>query len=766
MMDIDTRLAAANTAFSQGRKNEAVDHIIVALRDGVPATIEIYTVLVRNMIQLRRYADGLHWAEKAVALAPRSHVLLNFLGILLRRNDRLAEAVKIFDQAIKLKPNDATSLVNKANTLNDMKNGPAAEAIFVKLVRKDPRNSELQRGLGRALWWQKKFDAAAVRLRQATSLDKGNIDAWLDLSSALADGGDTAGGVETLNIAMQANPDDNRLIQGQMTLLRRLGRAQEAGHFLRSLGERFDNAGWYHHELARITGETSQAAANVHHKRAVELEPGNLAFVAAYAESLDRTRSGDEAANIEEGYRVLTAGLAQSRAPADLVKIALEVLTRSADYDAMDKLGDFDALCRQFEEVGQHPPLGLMARVETAADRARLLESHRRWGERILDRAKRNPIQRPVRDRSDDKIRLGFMSSDLRAHPVTYFAWPLFEHADRDRFEIYCYSWFRGEESAQQHKLSLMVDGFRWQPFISDRDAAQLIANDQLDMLFELGGTTHMNKLDVMAWKPARLTASWLGYPHSAGVANIDYLLVDPFLNPPDPKSLLERPLLMPKSWIAMSEMAFPDSHVITPAAPIRRHGAITFGTANNPYKYNAAMLATWAQVLRRVPGSRFVFVRPEGGAPSFVRNIRKHFEAAGIEGDRIEFRAVRGTHIPHYNEIDIALDTFPQTGGTTTCEAAWMGVPTVTLTGETIFERLSFSILSNAGLGDLCATTSEQFIEIAVALAQDIERIQALRMGLRDQLTASPLGQTRQFAEDFYDLVASTVSNQPSPAR
>jgi len=120
---------------------------------------------------------------------------------------------------------------------------------------------------------------------------------------------------------------------------------------------------------------------------------------------------------------------------------------------------------------------------------------------------------------------------------------------------------------------------------------------------------------------------------------------------------------------------------------------------------------------------------------------------------------------MPHYNDIDIALDTFPQTGGTTTCEAAWMGVPTVTLAGEALFERLSYSILQNAGLGDLCAATQDEFHEIAIRLAADNDRIQALRTGLRAQIKASPLGQTEQFAKDFYDLVARTVESHQEAA-
>jgi predicted O-linked N-acetylglucosamine transferase (SPINDLY family) len=170
-------------------------------------------------------------------------------------------------------------------------------------------------------------------------------------------------------------------------------------------------------------------------------------------------------------------------------------------------------------------------------------------------------------------------------------------------------------------------------------------------------------------------------------------------------------------------------------------------------------MLAAWARVVAAVPGSRFLFVRPEGGSQAFVRNIRAHFAAQGVAPERVEFRAVSGTHMAQYNEIDIALDTFPQTGGTTTCEAAWMGVPTVTVAGAALFERLSHSILHNAGLGDLSTDSPEAFHAVAVALAADTDRLQALRSGLRDQLKAGPLGQTEAFARDFFDLITRAVA-------
>lgn len=207
-----------------------------------------------------------------------------------------------------------------------------------------------------------------------------------------------------------------------------------------------------------------------------------------------------------------------------------------------------------------------------------------------------------------------------------------------------------------------------------------------------------------------------------------------------------------------MGELAFPD-RPIDPVIPETRNGFLTFGTANNPYKYSKAMVQAWARVTAAVPDSRFMFVRPEGGAPSFRKNMLAIFAAEGVSAERLRFEDVRGAHMPFYNDIDISLDTFPQTGGTTTCEALFMGVPVVTLVGDAVFERLSYSILCNAGLSDLCAFSQEDFLRVALTLAGDPERRQMLRTSLRGMLKQSPLGQTRQFALDFYAMIEWAVT-------
>jgi predicted O-linked N-acetylglucosamine transferase (SPINDLY family) len=270
-----------------------------------------------------------------------------------------------------------------------------------------------------------------------------------------------------------------------------------------------------------------------------------------------------------------------------------------------------------------------------------------------------------------------------------------------------------------------------------------------------------MNKLDLMAYQPAPLLGSWLGYPHSAGLENIDYFICDPYSLPTKPEYLIETPLVMPKTWLALGQAFFSDLNEIKPGLPSERKGHITYGTANNPHKYSPEVLRAWARIVAATPGSRFAFIRPEGSGESFRKNISGYFAEEGVTADRLDWHVVRGAHLPFYNEVDVTLDPFPLTGGTTTTESLWMGVPLVSLKGQMFHERLSWSILSNAGLADLVADTPEDYHRMALALAADTERRRALRTGLREQLRNSPLGQTEQFAKDFYDLIYKAVTER-----
>jgi predicted O-linked N-acetylglucosamine transferase (SPINDLY family) len=759
------RLAAADAALKAGRRDEAIEHLMAALTETPALPAKVWNALLVQLYQTERYDEGENWGARAMARHPREADIANVRGVILRRLKRYAEALEVLDIAVRNAPTSEAPQSNRANVLLDLGRGAKAEEAYTKLLRKAPKNAEYMRLLGRALALQDKREAALMRYRQAVALRKDLVEGWLDLAGTLSELERADQAEEALARGMAANPGNQRLVEAKAIILRRAGQYSRADEFLSGLLAQHGDEAWLQYQIGTTVCERDRLRGNAHLRRAVELAPDNRDYLVALIESLERTRMGDEGANIEESYQLAKAALARDPGIADSgpgsLKVLYEVLKRVADYDALAKLGDFRTRGRIWAENARHTALfKQLAEMETEADREELLEQHRIWARITERRAADSPIRRPKPRAPDGRIRLGLMSSDLRHHPVGYFAMPLFETVD-PRFDLYCYSFNTGREDDVQKLMASKSKAFRWTPDISVRDAAQMIADDQLDILIELGGSTFMNKLDVMAYKPAPRQASWLGYPHSAGLSTIDYLVVDPYVMPERPGLILEQPLMLPHAWYPLGSFHFRPEPAAAAEPPVASNGYVTFGTANNPQKYTPLGVATWARVMRETPDSRFLFVRPEGSSASFRDNLRRLFEAGGVAGERILFEPVRGAHLPHYNRIDITLDCFPQTGGTTTCESLWMGAPCVTLVGDSVFERLSYSTLMNLGLPELCARSVDGFVEAAVRLAANPARIAELRATLRYRMQQSPLGQTRAWAEGFYAAVARTVQGE-----
>ncbi len=706
-------------------------------------------------------------AEEAAAVArtaherrPKDFALANLYGVMLKRAGRLEDALPVLEAAKKLDPRSTSPWQNLGNVLDLLGRYPEAAAAYLGGLRIAPRDPELLRLHGRALRHAGDMAAAMPMLERALAAAPKSRDAAAEFIGALLDLGEYDRAREVIARARATQPDQAAwfgLMEARLLL--RTGRIAEARSALERQVEETPKDPVAHLLLARSYGDADLRRANAVLRRALELLPGDAMLTGELIHDLSRSRYDDEAAHLEAAYE-LACGLLD-RPEADRrphVKALRTVFQRCLDLDRLDATGTLDALAPRWVAEGAlsalHYELGNVGSLE---DRLRIVDWHREWGR--LQSARIRPL--PPLDlpamQTGRKIRVGFLSSDLRDHPVSYFALQLLDLYDRDRFEVFCYSFYERERDRVQAHIERRVDGFRWWPHKPDAEVAAGVAEDRLDMLFELGGSTAMNKLNVMAYRPARIGASWLGYPHSAGFEQIDYILTDPYIRPEDPRLLIEKPFELPETWVSLGDLGFHGTP-IEEALPEERRGYLTFGTMNNPYKYNRQGLDAWAACLRAVPNSRFLFVRPEGRAASFIANARAAFAARDVDPDRVEFIGIRGDHLKHYNSIDIALDSFPHTGGTTTCETLWMGVPVIAMVGPGFPERLSYSNLSNAGLGDLAVRTPEDYVATATALAEDRARRRQLRHGLRDMIRSNPLGQVDRFVRAFYGKVEEVV--------
>ena len=729
---------------------------------GVPIPRNALYELCLTLFQSGQLADAEAQLRLTLKSASGDFALTNLLGVVLKNLGKLDEALEVLTLAQAIEPANLSPAVNAGNVQLARRDGAQAVACFSRAVQGQPDSAEYQRLLGVAYRLQGNIEKALAQFAIARRLDARDTRNWIEAAGALDELGRHAEAIAVVEEGLAALPDNRALSEAKFALLRRSGKQAVVLAYAKALGARLADQSWVHIQIARCVMHGDRRLANTHLREAVRLEPENRDALAELADSLDRTRGKDEAQNIAEAYEIALRRVVLGGNMLPHARAITSILNRACNHDAADAVGTFAQLTNHWAATGYVSALHYqMAQVRSHEDRVLLLDAHRRWGRTVDAMAARSPLPAPSVRTGRAKIRLGLMSSDLRNHPVAYFALPIIERYDREKYEIYCYTWNSGAGDSVQSRIAALCDGFRLAPAISDRDAAALIAEDDLDMLMELGGTTYMNKLSVMAWRPARLQASWLGYPHSAGPETIDYLVVDPYNRPTDDALLIEKPLVLPRSWVVLGQLGFSDHMTIEPGLPETRRGYFTFGTMNNPYKYTRDVLDTWARITAKHDGAHFIFVRPEGATEAFQRNTSAVFAAHGVGPERVEFVGVRGTHMPHYNKIDVALDTFPQTGGTTTCEALWMGVPTVSLTGPCFFERLSLSNLTNAGLGDLAVPSIADYEATALKLAADRDRRGHIRRTIREQIRAHPLGRVDDYVRDFMDTVGGAVATR-----
>jgi protein O-GlcNAc transferase len=762
MTDFEALLEKASSAWRAGNQTTLVECLdrakaLVAGDRSQPAKQASFAI-ARLFLEANRVDEATEVIQRSLAKWPREPVLLNLKGVLLKRRGHLSEAIQAFKQACNANPRQAGALFNLANSYLAIGDATKAAMTFVKVIAREPKNSEAHRLYGRALQQLGDVENAAASFRAAFSINSKNISAVLNLANLFDGLGRYSEAIGVLDEAIAKNGETAELARAYAVVLRHGGRIDESINYLVGLARRQPNAAWAHNLLGRELTDREKANASL--RRAYELDPSNPLYLADLADNCNRSRYGDEGVHIQSAYEFAREFLEKGREIQAYSQTLRDILLRCGDFATVEMIGSFDELGKFWARNGNPSALHLhLGRVASPEQRRQLIQHHRLWGELVEKNAAKSPLKHLKRRvGTGAKFRVGFMSSDLRNHPVSYFILPLLEGYDRSRFEFYCYSFYTGEEDMVQKRIRERVDMFRLAPGVSPRAAAQMIADDNLDILFELGGTTAMNKVEAMAWKPAPLQVSWLGYPHSSGLTTIDGILVDPYLKPQDPALLVEKPFELPHSWVTVAPPSFRSELRIEQSLPEERNHRFTFGTMNNPYKYTPEMLATWAEIVSRVEGSRCLFVRPEGGTPAFRESMQRIFEQHGVARERVEFIAVRGSHLQHYNDIDLSLDTFPQTGGTTTCESLWMGVPVVTLVGEAFFERLSYSNLYNAGLGDLCTFDRNSYIGTATKLAADKPRRTALRLGLRDQIRAHPLGRTDLFISDFQAVTERAI--------
>jgi protein O-GlcNAc transferase len=398
------------------------------------------------------------------------------------------------------------------------------------------------------------------------------------------------------------------------------------------------------------------------------------------------------------------------------------------------------------DSAGAHSNLVYTLNFSADCDARQIYAAARRWNQQHAERLAKSSTPHANQRSADRRLRIGYVSPDFRLHPVGRFLLPLVEAHDHREFEIFCYASLPVEDAISE-RFRTCADVWRSVFACSDEKLAEMIRQDRIDILVDL--TMHMadNRLLVFARKPAPVQVTYLAYCGTTGLSAIDYRLSDPYLDPPgcDEAVYSEQTVRLPETYWCYGP---PSEAPPCSGVPALQSGHVTFGCLNNFCKVTGATLAAWSRLLQAAPDAHLLLHAQAGGHRDRVRD---YLSGQGVSADRLSFaeKVSLAEYFRLYARIDVALDPFPYGGGTTTCDALWMGVPVVSLAGQTAVGRGGLSILTNAGLPELAARDVDDYVRIAAALASDVPRLTELRSTLRERMQRSPLMDASRFARN-----------------
>jgi protein O-GlcNAc transferase len=695
----------------------------------LPADADAHNNLAAAFHALGHYGDAVASYRSALALKPERAETHHNIGISLAKLSKSQAAVTSFRHSIKLNPNAPAVFVSLAFAHRSLGEFTDAAHALKEALRLTPNDSKIRALLADTEFQQGEVQLAIASYRQAIMLRPQDAPTHRALGLALAQSVGSDAALQSLERAVSLAPDDAANHYAIACTLRDLGRLHDAEtHLLESIRIQPANADFYVN-LGTVRGGLGLASeAELAYREALKIDPQSANAHNNLGNLLVSSGRLDEAFRSFEGAIAFAPGMLGAR---------------SNQLFSRQYLSNADSLESQTATKTDACALGGLL-----ANNAKEFLSwpNSNWpvgaGDTLLSRP----------------LRVGMVSGDLRQHPVGDFLVGLLTslaHSTAGRLELVAYANHLMNDAITRQ---IRTNCHEWHVVsgLSDLNLAQKINSHGIDVLIDLSGHSGHNRLGALAYKPAPVQASWLGYLGTTGLAAIDYLIADELTLPvADEIFFSEKIWRLPRTYLCFTR---PETEASVTPLPALTNGFVTFACFNNLAKMNDLVVACWARIMQLVPQSRLCLKAKQFSEASLRRLTIERFAAHGIDETRLVLKgqAPRHSYLNDYQLVDIALDPFPYPGVTTTVEGLYMGVPALTLGGKSFLARQGIGLLTNAGLPDWIASDHDDYVTRAVALANDIGRLSQVRERLREQVAASPLFDAAEFSRNFEQALRS----------
>ena len=723
--------AGYNNLGSVLQQQARLDDAIAAHRHAIklnPSYAEAFLALGNTLKQQGKFEEAMGSYRSAIAVRRDYAEAHNNFGVLLQMQGRFDEAAAAYGEAIALRPGYAEAHFNLGVVLHQKQEFDAAEVAYRRVISLHPGIAVVHNNLGAVLKDQGFLDAALAAFENAINLKPDYTEAFYNRATVLQQQAKGEQALAAYGRAIELRPDYADAINNAGIVLQELGRASEAVDLYRRLLELMpDRADAYNNMGAAYLAQERPEQARAAFEQALIHMPD---FPEAFY-NLGNARR--ELGHLSEA---ITAYRNALRLRPDYTEAFSQLVYHRAQACTWDgRQADQEKLLDMVRAGVRVPPFYLLSTPASASDQ---LICARHWI---------GPIRPPPEtvfehqvSVGSDRIRLGYLSGDFHQHSTAHLMAELFECHDRDRFEVFAYSYGPDDKSPMRARLDRAFDRFADIGALSHREAARTIHADKVDILVDLKGYTHHARPAISAHRPAPVQVSYLGYPATMGADFIDYIIVDPFVVPAGQQPFFSEKLVhLPGSYqvndrrreVASARTSRPD-HGLPPEG-------LVLCSFNNSYKISPVFFDIWMRLLRSAPGSVLWLLETNGLVKG---NLRSEAGKRGVDPARLIFAPVvpPAEHLGRHQHADLFLDTLPCNAHTTASDALWAGLPVLTCSGDTFAGRVAGSLLMAMGMPELVTESLEAYQQTALALARDPQRLDALRQKLQEKRDTSAL--------------------------